>query len=711
MAIISKIRNQSLLLLVVIGLAMVLFILGDILSSNTNFFRSNDTTVGEINGIPVENAEFEMLVDRRMSERYASRQAGADARDQMRDEVWNDLVARYAIYPEMEEVGIEVTEDEVIDIIKNDPSNRALNRYFSEQGQGQKIIPQFANPQGGVNGQAILAYLKNNVYSGDPQAEEAKNSWVSFKNDWKDQIQLNKYTTLLHKGAYVTTLEAKAQYINTERVVSASYVGKKYSAMPDSTVSYTESDIEAYYNAHKNESQYNQRNPARSIQYVVFDVIPTNEDIQKTEAYLTSIKAEFEAADDDTLFVNEYADSPFNIGYTSNIELPASIDSVIASASVNDVFGPVRNNQEFQLIKILDQKVSPDSANARHILLPIAGNAPEDTATAMALADSLKAVIQANDNFAELAQTYSQDPESARQGGDLGWFTEGRMIPVFNDACFQGKVGDMPIVASQFGVHLIEVMELTEPKQKALIAIVNNVIEPGQTTFETVYNEANSFAIESTTPEQFEENGQSFGILSANDVTIDVEELTGLGNSRSIVNWMYNNEVGSISEPFNLENQFVVALLTEVKEKGVLPLEVVRGEIEKEVIKAKKAEKLMDQMAGETDLNALATKTSVGVQRLEEVKFSDFSMRALNEQAVQGLIVALNPGDVSKPIEGDEGVYVVRVDNVSPVDVANANLAVAKTEAQTRAQSSIDFTVINALRESANIEDRRGFFY
>ena len=708
MAIISKIRRQSVLLLVVVGLAMVLFILGDILSSGSGFFAQQDNKVGVINGKEIDYIEFNMRVEQYISQNMAGQPVNEETRDQVRAQVWNQYVDEYLFEPLYNDLGIAVSDDELIDIIRNNPKDPTLTRYFSNQ-QGA-IIEQFRDPMtGGLNGQAVIEYLKGGVYSENEQAQQARSSWESFKEGWRTNLKAQKLNTLLKKGMYVTSMEAKESYVAKNTNIDLSYVAQLYDAMPDSAISFDDSDLQAYYNEHKNEDQYQQKETTRSIEYVVFDIVPSAADIQATKQTLAELKPAFEQTNDDTLFVTENAETPFNIRYYTDGSFPEDVDSLIFNSNKGDVFGPYREGESFKLAKVMGSKTAPDSVQARHILIRAENG---DTASASATADSLKAVIQANNNFAELAKEFSTDPGSAQNGGDLGYFTDGAMVPAFNEACFSGSIGDMPVVTTQFGVHLIEITDQTADKEKKLVGIVDAQIEPSDKTYEKAYNDANNFYINNDSPEAFRENGENIGIRTAPNIRLNDRTLGGFENPREIITWTYNNEVGTVSEPFTLSDQYVIALLTEVKEKGTLPLETVRSQVELEVIKQKKAAVLTERMQGQTDLSALATNLGTQIQQVAGMSFNDFSVRGLgNEPKVQGIAFTLEQGQVSIPIEGNRGVYVIRIDNKVEAATDAIPLMAEKQQIASQSGQRIDFQVQTVLRDHSGVEDLRGKFY
>src|SRR5690606_5307980 len=193
------------------------------------------------------------------------------------------------------------------------------------------------------------------------------------------------------------------------------------------------------------------------------------------------------------------------------------------------------------LSKVIGSKTSSDSVNARHILLPIENN---DTVKAISLADSLKNVAKKENNFASLAMQFSQDQGSAQNGGDLNWFTEGMMVKPFNDACFNGNVGDMVVVTSQFGVHLIEILDKTKEVKKVLLATVSREIRPRKATFDKVFNEASAFSINNNTLETFRSQGAQYGIQQAPSFKENDKVLGAFDSPRELIRWAYAAEKG-----------------------------------------------------------------------------------------------------------------------------------------------------------------------
>lgn len=657
MAAIGQIRKHSGLLIGIVGAAMLLFILGGVLESSTVFFNGPNNEIGEINGTKISYQDFEIKV----AELEANSRGNLteEERQQMRDQVWNDMLKDQILGQEYAALGISVTDEELMSIIKNDGNNPSLKQYFTDP-QTSQIVESYANPDGSLNGSAVIEYLKRVVYADGENSAEALSSWNNFQENYLRKPAIDsKYSALISKGIYVTDAEVERSALDNESRITFNYVSSFYTDIEDSEIEVSDADLKKYYNAHKSEPQFQQKDLTSSVSFVTFEVVPSNEDRAALKEELGQLKEGFVNAASDTLFINENGDTPFNFKWVKDGMFPSPYDTAIANAKVGDVIGPFSNMGKFELVKIIDSKMGPDSVKASHILLQVENN--EDAVRAQL--DSIKAVIEVNNNFADMAKQYSKDPGSGANGGDLGWFTEGQMVPTFNDACFTGKVGDLVIVKSQFGLHLIKIEEQTQPVEKMLVGVVDNVIEASQTTYEQAYNAASTFAINNDNAEKFMTESETLNRLDAPNLSPSDRTILGRSGSRQVIRWVFESEVGNVSAPFESNNEFMVVLVTEVREKGVLPLDMVKEQVREAVINEKKAEILVGKMTN-LDIKQVAQQSKQGMQQANDITFASFSIPGLgNEQKLLGQAFSLNNGETSIPIVGERGVYVIMIEN------------------------------------------------
>lgn len=698
MALIGKIREKfSILLLVLIGGSLLAFILNDFLS-NRGAFNSQDRSVGEIAGEEISVLEFENRVNREVAN-YEERQqqpATADVVQTIREQVWYQILTEKLIDKEIAKLGLDVSPEELFDMI-----------------QGKNIHPQvkqaFTNPQTGeFNKQDVIRFLKN--MDQDPSGK-AKAQWLQFEDFIAKERLRNKYYTLIKKGLYATSLEAKIDHINNNKKMNIQYVVKRYESLPDSLVSISDDEIEEYYSEHKN--LYKQ-DESREILYVSWDIYPTQKDFEEARKWAEDIVEEWAAIKDpkeDTLFILNNSDNPMDPQYYSPGKgLPLAFDTVAFNKPEGTVLPPVMEGNVYQIAKVIKFKEAPDSVKARHILINIE---EQGDSAAFAKADSLKKLLeQGKAKFEDLAKEFSQDFGSAQKGGDLGWFTEGVMVKPFNDACFSAKKGEMKIVKSEFGVHLIKVEDIGKPVRKALVGIIERRVEPGNETFEQAYNEASSFSFEVTDAESFEKIAKEKGyILREANVKPNDRLINDIAGARELVRWAFNNDKNEISEPMRFDNKIVVAVIKEVYEKGIAPLEFVKEDVKREVLKEKKYQMFSQEFGTYTSLQELSGQLKLPVENAVGITFANYSIPNVGrEPYLQGKIFSLDKGQLSKPIKGNTGTFAVYVSDIIEAPEMTDPDAIQK-RIMSGMQNRVQFEVYEALREKANVVDKRIKFY
>ncbi len=707
MTMLTKIRNQSALLIGTIGVAMLLFILGgDFLRNSGRFFGTADNVVGIINGQEITYQDFERMVQNELLQLYGTDAVDEETRKNVRDRVWAKLLNELVMFKEFNKLGLSVSAEELLYQIKSDNPSPILAQYFIDPKTGQPL-PQFTNPQTGrLDGEKILAAVQNMI--NNPEGEK---SWVQIEQAIKLDRYNTKYNTLIKKGLYATNKEAEIDYFDKNNKYTFDYVLKFYADIKDEEIQYSESDLKKYYNEHKHEPFFQQEQETRKIEYVVFKVEPTVNDVKKIEEEISALKDAFANAENDSLFVYENSDNPNSIYWVKEGMLPADVDSLIFNNEKGFVAGPYEDGGYFKLAKKIDEQMKSDSVKARHILVKIQNG---DTAKAQNLIDSLKTLIQKkNADFAELAQEFSEDFGSAQDGGDLGWFTEGQMVKPFNDACFNANPGDLVTVTTQFGIHLIEVLEKTAPHKQALVAFVERKIEPSKETYDKVYKDASAFSINNPTAGAFKTAGNELGIRVADNIKLEDKQIPGIPMSGEIVRWAFKAEKGTVSEPFEVEGAFIVALLSEIKPEGTLPLEtdVVKQYVTQQVIKQKKAEKIKSELQGIASLEDAASKLGKKVETIEDITFASYTLPALgSELKVIGTACGIPLNKISEPVDDNKGVYVLKTTDFKEAQPA-PNYYTNKFQLEKILQNRVEYEVFTVLEDLANVKDYRGRFY
>jgi peptidyl-prolyl cis-trans isomerase D len=695
--VIGKIRERSTLLLVLVGGALALFILTDLLTSAGFIRMGRQTQIGEIGGEPIEGQEFERQVNEAIENyklNFNSTTVDANTQDQIREQTWNQLLRNSVMGGQMDELGILVTSEELFDMVQG-------NRPHAQ------VVRAFTNPQTQqFDQQQVIAFLKG--LESDP---DRKTRWLAFERDIQRLRREEKYSTLVKKGLYVTSAMAKADHVARNTNYTAAMVVKRYATVSDSTIAVTDAELNEYYQ--KNIKKYEQE-ASRDIEYVAFKVVPSQEDNEKVLNWATGLVEEFKTTDNDTVFVNRNSDKRYNAMWAGKGK--GQTDSVLFSLPKGSVIGPYFENGAYQLAKVVDIKSAPDSVKARHIL--ITPSKAGDAVKAKAKADSILAVLKADrKKFEEMAKTLSEDPGSGAKGGDLGYFAEGMMVQPFNDACFNGKKGDLVLVESQFGQHIIEVMDQKGRSEKRQIARVERAVEAGNKTYQTMFGEADAFMRGLSTDESWETiiTEKGYNKRMASNLKENDRVVAGLESPREMIRWAFGAEKGATSDKvFEFGNTFVVAKLTAVREKGTAPLDDVREQVTAAVRMDKKAAQFIEAIAaalnGATEMQAVADKLSEPLEVREGIQFAAVAVPGFGrEPALIGTIAALKAGQISKPIKGEQGVYAVQVTGVIDAP-ATDNYDASKLNLANTYISRVDYEVYESLKKKADIVDNRAKF-
>jgi peptidyl-prolyl cis-trans isomerase D len=698
MSVLGKIREKSSLLLIIIGGALAAFVLGDLFSSGNLFFDNTVKNIAVIGDAEISPMEFDRRL-RQAEENYMlnTQQSSLDesTRDMIFNETWNQLVKETIMNKEFDNLGLVVTAEELYDMV------RGKNPHPS-------VKQSFTNPNTGVfDPNSVLNFLKS---MDDDATGDSKSRWVNFEKSLKKERFQEKYNNLVKKGLYVPSFIAKNDFLNKNQNVSFNYIFRSYADVADTDVKFTDSDLKKYYN--NNLKKYEQEAYVK-LEYLTFDVEPSNDDMESIKESVSKLYAEFKEAEDDSLFVLLNSNSTFDAKYYSKEKLSAFNQANVFDAEKGTFFEPYIEGGLYKISKLRDVKVSADSVKARHILLGISNN---DTTATKAKADSIISVIKKNKNFEAMVSKYSEDTGSASEGGSLGWFSEGVMVKPFEEAAFSAKKGQITTAISQFGYHIIEVTERSGESKKVQIATVEVPVEPSSTTYQLVYAQAGEFATKNNDYDKLKKSSEESGktLKLVEKVTENDKNVQGLTNSREIVRWAFKAKEGQVSMPFELEDQFVIVVLKEQRKKGFATFEQVKADLELAVIKEKKAEKLTSEInaLNAKTLEEIAQKFNVDVKAANNINFNSFSIPgAGRESKVIGMATVLSANTISQPIDGENGVYVIYVTQDAKGVQAPTDVAQLKTQVSTTFTNRVDYELFEALKKQADVKDNRAVFY
>lgn len=701
MGIMTFLRNRAGTVMVfAIGFAIVAFLLGDFLGSGASMFGGNPNEVGKINDESIDYVAFNSEVEASASN--MAQQMGGNVSPQMTsyivENVWNQNISRKLLSEEVDRIGLDVGKTE-------------LNDLVSGQQPSQMLIPYFTNPETGEFDRNQLNVFLNNIQL-EPANSEQKQQWSYLLEGIKSNRLQEKYNNLISNSVYITSLEAQEDFAQRNKLANFSYVLLDYSSIPDKDVTSTDADFKNYYNDHK--SSFKNAEETRSIEFVVIDASPTKKDSAQVKSEIEERMTGLRTADNDSLYASINSETKYPVAYRKRGTFDPVLDSAIFAADKGDVVGPFLNNGVYEIAKVLDSRMSPDSVNASHILLNPAMEGGQDKAEAKV--DSIKKLVQGGQSFASLAAEFSTDG-SKDNGGELGSFARGAMIPEFEDAVFNGKPGDLLVVKTQFGVHLIKINSQSGNSKVVKAAIIDRGVRGSSETLQDGYSRASDFFGKA--------NGTNFdAIAKENGLTVHKEErissmhnqILNLENPRELIRWAFKAKVGDITDKvYEIGNQYVVARLSQIIPKGIAPLESIKADIKPLVITQLKAKKLKEQASsalnGASSIDQVAQKLGKTAIAVENIVFANPIIPGVaQENAVVGAVFGLQPSKISKAIEGVQGVYVVSVkDFVNPE--TPSNLLSQKRQMEQSLKQRIQDSSFQALLEKADIKDNRGQFY
>jgi len=696
MAVLSKIRQRSLLLILVIGFCLFAFIIGDLF--NKGNFNQSSKYVGSVNGTDISFEDFRVKVSN--LEKSGQQMTPAQAVNR----VWDQEVSIALLTAQFDKLGIRTGEKHIIEAFKSD------------QNIGKN--PMFLNDAGVFDLNKFKEYFKSNP----EQAQFIKDREKDAELNAKYQI----YNTLVKAGMYTTDAEGKLKYEMEANKVSFDYVAVLYSTIKDSDVKVTDQEIVDYMK--KNEKRY-KADENREIEYVLVEDKPSVEDETEVKSSVNALlgsRVEYNktTGKNDTLpgfkgaanvaeFVNANSDVPYDSTYVAKKDLPADVAEALFNLPTGELYGPYMRGQYYAISKSMGRKAGAN-AKASHILISYEGtqvpNKKEKRTKeeAKAKAEALLAQVQANpSSFLMLALTNSDD-SSAQQGGDLGYFSQGQMVKPFNDFVFNNPIGKIGLVETDFGFHIINITD----KQDAIrLATIARKIEPSEATTDKLYTKAVKFEMDAN-DKDFEKTAKAEGLTVNPSVKVKaMDEMVGaLGAQRQIVRWAFEKgtNAGDVKrfEVANLGN--VIAKLKKVNKEGLMSVEDARPSIEPKLKNQKKAEKIKAKMAGST-LDAVAKAAGSTVQQAADLTIDNANLPGAGpEKKVVGTAFAIGVNKVSAPIEGNSGVYVVKPTAFTKAPVLKDYKDYsAKVKAQVAGYSG---RVIPALKSDADIKDNRADF-
>ncbi len=661
MASLQRIRNHGALLIAIVGLAMLAFILGDFLNSGSSFFHRSRENVAVIEGEKIHYTEYEAAKEQ-LTEVYKIETGRSDFDEdlsaQIRNQVWSMLLMDYTMRAQAKEIGMDITTDELTELcVGENPHQiiRSRRAFFDETGSFNREAVK----------QLIAAINEEEDGEQNANLKQARTYWLYWENAVRISYMQEKYTNLLQHLYKANSLEAKYAFDARQKGVAAEYIMKPYFSVADSLVSVSDKDIKALYAKHK--PMYKQT-PNRAIEYIAFDIKPSEDDFKAAEELLTNLQEEFKTTEDVSLVVNTNSDIMYD-GRDYSIEtVPAQFkDFAFAKgAKAGQCTDILFENNTYAMARIMQAGYSlPDSVE-------------------------LKAIIEGDEDQ------------------ELGWFKATDLPKNIAEPAFAGKRGTRFKVAQGMGEQEYEVMDISAATPKVKLAILAREVTASSKTYSAIYNQAKQFIVANPTAEELEASAQEQGItvVPQYNLTATTDKVGQLKASRPIVRWAFEAKEGQVSDVFECGQQFIVAALTEVNDGEYRPLEAVRAELTYEATNNAKAKYIADQIKDAESLEAAAEKLGVEIQSAPRISLADSRFgNAGIEPAVIGKTIALGENQLSEPIQGNMGLFVVKT--------GAANNAEEEFDAETeKAQLSsrfayLPYQAIQLMEDNAKVEDNR----
>ena len=707
MAILNSIRKRGVFLIIIIALALFSFILADVIRNGGFSSEKSLTTVATINGETLTRDIFMKQVEltqRNLGENGTTAQA--------MNMVWDRELRNVLQQQQYDALGLTAQKEQLEESLR----------------MGLASNPTFQDADGVFSSLKVQEYIAN-VKATNPTAYQ---QWLDYENNLKSGALQTTYYNMIKAGMRSTLSEGEQEYRYQNDKINMQYVYVPYTSIPDTDVSVTDSEIEAYIR--KNAADYEQT-PQVDVQFVSFSEAPSDIDIADAETAITSllkdrevynsnIKATeilkgLENTQDYQNFINDNSDVPFQDRYFFKSDIPEAIAEDLFATPLNGIYGPYKLGNNNNISKVIGITQMPDSVQSRHILIRYQGSFRASDAIsrskedAKAMADSIAGVLKRNKNkFEDLAKTLSDDKSNSDTGGDLGYSGPGKLTKDFNDFIFDNKTGTLGVVETEFGFHVVEVQE-QKNKQKAMkFATISKEIEASEKTLNEVFANASRFEVAAQKGDFSQiAKTQELALKPVNKIGALDATIPGVGNNRSIVNWAFGEDVsvGDVKR-FSILDGYVVVQLTRKSPKGLMSIAEASALVMPKLRNINKAKQIMATISGD-DLDAIASSQGITLQNATAITMAAPTIPGAGaEPEVVGAAFAKAAGETTSLIAGEKGVFKVRVTAINNAP-ALENYASFANQLNSAATPAVNTKVYQALKNAAEIEDNRANFF
>jgi len=706
MAVLEKIRSKAALTVGIVGLALLAFILTDTRSCST-YSRQNKEKIVIVDGQGVDIRDFQKELEVQTNN-YKSRMGASlteDQQNQIRQMVFDEMVGSVLLDNESKKVGFQVTKDELADLIVGNNISPVIQQSFRNPRTGafdKNDVIRFSQ---------VMESDDWSMYSQEEQQqfEKEKGPWEELKKNVAQQKLVEKFAALISSSIVANSLDAKAAHNDNAVSVDFNYVSQLYNSVPDTGIVINDADIAKLYDLRK--ENYKQ-DAAKLVSYIAVNIMPSKEDFAEVSARIEKVKTDLENAENPVDVITENSDLPFVDAYVSAAQLSSDEKSFVEQASVGDIDGPKLTDRTYIMYKLIGKKEAPDSIKAN--LLPFSN---VDDAKTKAHIDSLIQVIRSGKSFADVALAES----SGQTNGDIGWQTETNLVngvdAKFANDLLGAKINDLFTVKTLKGNYLVQVVEKTKPVTKYKIGTVRMETTPSQETYNKLYASLNQYISKNNTLDKFRTAAPDAGYSCQTGVQLleNQNNIASIENSRQVIRWANSHSKGDISEIFECQGYFVVAIVEGDLKAGYRPLKDVADILKRELINEKKGAQIVESLKAK-NLNSLDSYVTAMNSTVQEVKFVTFATPRITgigaDPKVNVKAVSSEVGQITGPFAGKNGVYVL---SLTAKNASDQKYDEAGQKMQLNMQNRYKIMQMiqtnQLLKDKATIEDNRSRFY
>ena len=709
MATLQKIRDKGTLLVIVIGVALLAFVLGDLLTSGTTLFGRAQDKAFVVNGEVISTKDYaDKITEFEEFQKMVSGQSSLDENTsaQIREAVYQQMVRQRLLENQTGKLGLSVSKEEINDLVHGEFISPVLQQ-----------LPFFVDPQTGMFSRTALVDFLNTINMPSPNPEEQsivnqyKSLWLFIEEMVRTQRLEEKYISLLSGAVITNDAEAKTNFELTQQNADMAYVVQNYFTIPDTVVTVTEKEIKAYYDMHKDD--YRLEAPLVKLSYFTKQILPSDEDYAEVEAESRVAFTELQNSQNPATVVADYSQVPYRDVFMSEQMLTPDQIEFVRSAEINELYGPEREGDSYKIVKLIDKTIAPDSVHFRMMSIPSGSMVGQDSIVTR-FTDSLYNVIREGQSFADVAN--SLNPSS--NGGDVGWAREIDLASFGSEmveTVFNSPVGELVKLSLPGQQVIVQIEERTRPVNKYKVAIIDMPVIASEKTSNNIDNELNQFVSTPEVGSKFNELASEKGYMVMPNITVSANEFTlaQIPGSRQVITWAAREKKPGSVKKFDLTNQRVIARVDQVIPAGTAPLSEVASGIRSQLLNEKKAEKMIADLKAQnlTTIDAYAEAMNSRTDTVRFVNFNTQNITGLGYEPVMNALSAFAPlNSVQGPIKGNMGVYVTQVTNRTQ-GTESYDADAEKNSMMNEKAYRLQMQSVEILKEKLGVEDNRFRFF